>query len=152
MKRFLVVLALLFAAVPFAAAQNKLNDNADSIIGEYMDDTPGDGFKCRFSKNADGSYKCQVTWIENNIDPSTGKPWLDVHNPDKSLRNRRNDSLVIIENIKYNPAKKHWDGAKIYDPDRGIKANVTCVFTDDGRLCLKGTVLGIGEKVYWKKL
>ena len=87
--------------------------------------------------------------LEDTLDPKTGKKALDVKNPDKSLRNTPCDRIVLIQNIKYIPAKKVWGDAKIYDPQRGLKANVTAQFLPDGRLSLKGTVLGIGETVYW---
>lgn len=151
MKKIMVLLAALALMVP-AAAQNKLNDNPDSILGEYLIPDPGNDAKCRFTKNADGTFRCQMFWFEQPIDPKTGQPWLDVHNPDKSLRGQKTETMVIIDGLKYNAEKKVWDGAKVYDPNRGIKANVTICFTPDGSLMLKGTVLGIGEKVYWKKL
>lgn len=152
MKRFLAFLTVALIAPLGLLAQNALNDKADSIIGEYLVPDPGNDSKVRFTKNADGTYNCQIFWMESNINPDTGKPWTDIHNPDKSLRSRRCDSIVIISGLRYDAGKKVWNGAKIYDPNRGIKANVTCQFMPDGKLMLKGTVLGIGEKVYWNKL
>ena len=151
MRKFALALAALLCFLP-AMAQNPLNDNPDSIVGEYLiHDKSGDS-KVRFTRNSSGTYDCQVFWVKNAIDPETGQPWLDYRTPDKSLRSRRTDSIVIILGLKYNADKKQWDGAKIYDPVRGIKANVTCMFLPDGRFQLKGTVLGIGEKSIWKKL
>lgn len=152
MKKSLAILAVLLCTSLGMFAQNPLNGKADSILGEYLVPDPGNDSKVRFTKNPDGSYNCQIFWLANNINPDNGQPWTDLRNPDKSLRNRRCDSIVIISNLKYDAARQVWNGAKIYDPNRGIKANVTCQFMPDGQLMLKGTVLGIGEKVYWKKL
>lgn len=44
------------------------------------------------------------------------------------------------------------DDTKIYDPQRGIKAKLQVEFTDDGQLKLRGSIPGIGESVYWKKI
>lgn len=152
MKKFFAILAVALCASLGLLAQNSLNEKADSILGEYLVPDPGNDSKVRFTKNSDGTYNCQIFWLEHNINPENGQPWTDLKNPDKSLRSRRCDSIVIISGLKYDADKKVWNGAKIYDPNRGIKANVTCQFMPDGQLMLKGTVLGIGEKVYWKKL
>ena len=149
MKRFLIALtAVLFAMLP-ASAQSAKNSSADNIIGKYESAQGTDAYKVEVTKNADGTYKAQIYWMKDPIDPRTGKKALDVKNPDKSLRNRPCDQIVLIQNLKYIPAKKVWGDAKIYDPQRGIKANVTAQFLQDGRLSLKATVLGIGETVYW---
>ena len=149
MKRFLIALtAVLFAMLP-ASAQSAKNSSADNIIGKYESVQGTDAYKVEVTKNVDGTYKAQIYWMKDPIDPRTGKKALDVKNPDKSLRNRPCDQIVLIQNLKYIPAKKVWGDAKIYDPQRGIKANVTAQFLQDGRLSLKATVLGIGETVYW---
>lgn len=149
MKRFLIALtAVLFAMLP-ASAQSAKNSSADNIIGKYESVQGTDAYKVEVTKNADGTYKAQIYWMKDPFDPRTGKKALDVKNPDKSLRNRPCDQIVLIQNLKYIPAKKVWGDAKIYDPQRGIKANVTAQFLQDGRLSLKATVLGIGETVYW---
>ena len=149
MKRFLIALtAVLFAMLP-ASAQSAKNSSADNIIGKYESVQGTDAYKVEVTKNADGTYKAQGYWMKDPIDPRTGKKALDVKNPDKSLRNTPCDQIVLIQNLKYIPAKKVWGDAKIYDPQRGIKANVTAHFLQDGRLSLKATVLGIGETVYW---
>ena len=148
MKRILIALtAVLFAMLP-ASAQSAKNSSADNIIGKYESVQGTDAYKVEVSKNEDGTYKAQIYWMKDPMDPKTGKKALDVKNPDKSLRTRPCDQIVLIQNLKYLSAKKVWGDAKIYDPQRGIKANVTAQFLPDGRLSLKATVLGIGETVY----
>ena len=149
MKRFVIALAaVLFAMLP-ASAQSAKNSAADNIIGKYESVQGTDAYKVEVTKNADGTYKAQIYWMKDPSDPKTGKKALDVKSPDKGLRNTPCDRIVLIQNLKYIPAKKVWGDAKIYDPQRGLKANVTAQFLPDGRLSLKGTVLGIGETVYW---
>ena len=151
MKHILTILACAIAAILPSAAQSALNDKGDNIVGDYYVVQNGDESKVRFTKNADGTYKCQITWLKNDKD-AKGNKALDDKNPDKSLRSTPADKIVLINGLKYNADKKQWDGAKIYDPQRGLKANVTASFTPDGRLKLRGSVMGIGETVYWKKL
>ena len=54
--------------------------------------------------------------------------------------------------LKYNEAKHRWDGGKVYDPTRGIRANATCFFGEDGMFRLKGSLLGFSQTVIWEKI
>jgi len=153
MKKIVLSIVLALMAMTMSFAQNALNNKAESIVGEFLvpDAKNGDSKVC-FTENADGTFDCMVFWMAQPIDPSTGEVWLDFRNPDKSKRNVRCDQLYIIRSLQYNSDKKQWDGAKIYDPNRGISAKVTCKFDKDGQLEIRGTVLGIGETQLWKKL
>lgn len=151
MKRIISILAALICAAPMLLAQ-KPGSNADDILGEYICKIPGESYKVRFTKNTDNTYKAQIFWLEQDTDPATGKKWTDFKNPDKSLRSTPSDRIVLINGLKFNSEKRVWDSAKIYDPNRGIKANVTIKFESDKMISLKGTVLGIGETEYWEKL
>ena len=104
------------------------------------------------SENPNGTLKAQITWMTNSVDPATGKKFLDVKNPDKSLRNVPCDQIVLINGLKYNEAKDQWGETKIYDPQRGIKANVTVRRNADGSLNVRGSLMGISQTVVWKKL
>ena len=151
MKREGLMLGLLMAAVMTVGAQNVLNDKGDNILGQYLVEQGSDVSKVRFTKASDGSYTCQIYWLRDLYDKD-GKVYTDERNPDKSLRNVPANKIVLIKGLKYNASKKQWDGTKVYDPQRGLKANVVVTFTDDGQLKVKGSVLGISETVYWKRL
>ena len=149
---FTLALCLAVAAVTAVTAQNPLNRSAKSILGKYLVAEPGNDSKVEITLNDDGSFDCTVIWLEHPNDPKTGQPLTDTKNSDKKLRDRPIVGLKLIQGLKYNADKQQWDGAKVYDPNRGIRANVTIWFTDDGQLALKGSVLGISETQYWKKL
>lgn len=144
--------SVLFALLPMLAltAQN-LNSIPDSILGDYEVVRAGEDSKVRFTKDADGTYKAKIIWVKNDKDKN-GRKRLDEKNPDRSLRNTPCDEILLVWNLKYNVDKKCWDGGKIYDPIRGMRANVTCLFGNDGKLWLKGSLLGISETVSWEKL
>lgn len=149
MKKFILAVAVCLLSVLGAGAQSAKNSTADSILGNYSSVQNGEPFKVKISKNPNGTYKAQIYWIQDEIDPKTGKTKLDSKNPDKALRNTPSSKVVLFDGLKYDAAKKQWGDTKIYDPQRGIKATVTGSFQADGRLMLKGTIMGIGEKVYW---
>ena len=147
MRKFISTFIIgVVLSCPLSFAQD--NSVADSIIGEYIAEHQGEVSKVRISKEDDGTYTAQVIWVKNRTDKD-GSVRLDEKNPDKSLRNVPYSQVVLIEALKYDPDKKSWGNAKIYDPSRGLKANVTAVFLPDGRLKLRGSVLGIGESIYW---
>ena len=149
MKKIAFTLAALICAVTVSSAQSPLNDNPDSILGTFLVPDPGNDSKTQFTRNEDGTYDCAIVWMEAPINPKTGEPWLDVKNPKKELRSRPCMGLKLITGLKYDATKKCWGGTKVYDPNRGINANVTITFTPEGKLCLKGTLMGISEKEYW---
>lgn len=149
MKRFFILLMTLLS-VCAVAAQNSLNDKADNIVGIYSSKQGNDKYKVKIVKLTDGTYRGQVIWLEHDKD-SKGNKILDSNNPDKSLRSTPADQIVLFSGLKYDSKKHCWKGAKIYDPQRGIKANMSAEFTSNGRLGIRGSLLGIGETVYWTK-
>ena len=150
MKQFMMTLlcALVFAMPAFAQG---INDKADNIVGEYLTDRGGSKSKVRVTKSADGTYSAQVFWVEKPYDDK-GNKRKDVKNPDKSLRNVDIDQVVIVKGLKYNASEKTWGDAKIYDPSKGIRVNVTAEFEDAKKLKLRGTIFGIGTTLYWTRI
>lgn len=149
MKKFIAFLFALPLAV-FAASAFSPADG-DAIVGNWLAVQDGVSSHASITRSADGTYKCQLYWVEDSIGPD-GKKYLDVKNPDKNLRSVPVDKVVLFTGLKYDASKKQWSGAKIYDPTRGIRANVTCTLVDGDTLRLKGTVLGIGETVTWTRI
>ena len=145
----LTIQALLLCALPCLA--QSLNDSADNVLGTYYVNHGDSDSKVSVTKASDGTYTAKVIWVADSVDKN-GNKYLDVKNPDKSLRSVPVDQVVLIKGLKYIPEKKVWGDTKVYDPTRGIRANVTVKFLEDGRLSLRGQVLGIGETVYWKKI
>ena len=136
----------------FAAAFSLCAQSADDILGNFTSKKENDEYKVRVTKNASGTYKGQIYWVKNSIDPATGKKILDAKNPDKSLRNTPCDQIVIFNGLKYNASKKQWDGGKIYDPQRGLVVNLTIRKLPDGNLSVKGSLMGISETFTWNRL
>ncbi|MGN1211817.1 MAG: DUF2147 domain-containing protein [Candidatus Cryptobacteroides sp.] len=148
MKRFTTILMAITSVICVMSARNlKDNNSADNIVGLYSTNHGGENSRVRVTKNGN-TYEARTVWVENRLDKN-GKVRLDEKNPDKSLRNVECDKIVLISGLKYDPAKKVWGDTKIYDPTKGIRANVKCSFSDDGVLIVKGSLLGISETVKW---
>lgn len=151
MKKAVVLFTMLALFAASSIAQNPLNANADNIVGTYLGFHDNEYFKVGITKQEDGTYTGQVVWLEKDKD-AQGNKLLDTKNHDKRLRNTPCDQIVLFSGLKYYPKEQRWGGTKIYDPQRGIRAKLQIQFTDDGLLRLRGSVLGIGESVYWKKI
>ena len=151
MKHIILALAILLGLSLPAAAQNSLNKSADNIVGTYSGMQGNDRFRAKIVKLVNGTYRARVVWLEHDRD-ANGNKILDTKNPDKSLRNRPADQIVLFSGLKYNAKKQRWDDTKIYDPQRGIRAKLVAWFEADGRLALKGSLFGISETVYWTRI
>ena len=144
-------MAIVLAIAAPLAAQQSLNNQADNIIGTYSGKQGSDKFRAKIVKLTDGTYRGQVIWLENDKDRD-GNKILDSKTPDKKLRNQPADRIVLFSGLKYDAKNHQWNGTKIYDPQRGIRANLVVDFADDGRLRVKGSLFGISESVYWQKM
>ena len=151
MKRLIIIVFSLLAAVFNLSAQSDLNTSADNIIGIYKVNHHGESTKVRVYKNSNGTYTAQVCWVANRLDEA-GNVRLDEKNPDESLRTVECDKVVIIKGLVYNAEKQRWGGTKVYDPTRGFRANVQCEFTEEGMLRVRGSLLGFSQSIYWKKI
>lgn len=158
MKHYLTALhcfsAALLLSVAFCcpdAAARSGDEHPDDIVGVYYVSHQNEESKVRIFRQPDGTYSAQVTWIRDSLDRS-GSLRLDEKNPDRSLRSVPCNRIMIMEGLTYDCMSERWEGGKIYDPTRGIRANVSCDFDPDGRLRVRGSLLGISQTIYWVKL
>ena len=151
MKKLIMIIFCAMMVAVQSFAQASLNSRADNIVGEYLTDRGGSKSKVRVTKAADGTYTAQLFWVENPTD-AKGNKRKDVNNPEKKLRNVDIDKVVIVNGLKYLKDDKMWGDAKIYDPSKGIRVNVTAEFVNANKLKLRGTVFGIGTTIYWQKI
>ena len=146
-----IIFTLMCALMALSANAQDLNSKGDNILGEYFSLKDGSKSKIRITKEADGTYKAQVFWVENSLD-ANGNKRKDVKNPDKSLRNVDIDKVVLIKGLKYDADDKEWTDTKIYDPTAGKIYSVDIEFKDEKTLKVYGNIWGIGKTVYWTKL
>ena len=132
-------------------SQNPLNDKAENLLGLYEGTQGKMIFRAKIEKEADGTYLGRIVWLNRDKD-AHGNLLLDTKNPDRTLRTTPLREVVLFRGLHYDVHHANWRGCKIYDPQRGISAKLTARFADDGRLALTGSLLGISETVYWKKI
>lgn len=146
MKRLILLVAGLMTSIGLLAQ----NDRADNIVGIYSGGIGRDAFKASIEKAPDGTFRGHVIWVAERYEKD-GRLRLDARNPDKSLRDTPLEEIVLFKGLKYNPGKQQWDGTKIYDPNRGIRANMTATFDGAKTLKIRGSLLGISETEIWTK-
>lgn len=87
-------------------------------------------------------FKAKVLWFNDTDDLNRPmKKRLDVHNPNKSLRNRLILGMDVLDGLSYNTEKNRWEKGRIYDPSSGRHWSSVVYFNEDNQMEVKG---------YWK--
>ena len=146
-----IIFTIMCALMVISANAQNLNSKGDNIIGNYLSTKDGVKSKIKITKEANGTYKAQVYWVERALD-AKGNKRKDVKNPNKSLRNVDIDKVVLIKGLKYDADDKEWTDSKIYDPGSGKIYSVDIEFKDAKTLKVYGNILGIGKTVYWTRI
>ena len=146
-----IIFTIMCALMTISANAQNLNSKGDNIIGNYLSTKDGVKSKIKITKEANGTYKAQVYWVERALD-AKGNKRKDVKNPNKSLRNVDIDKVVLIKGLKYDAKDKEWTDSKIYDPGSGKIYSVDIEFKDANTLKVYGNILGIGKTVYWTRI
>ena len=112
--RHIFLTLLLLATASLAAAQTK----ADDILGVYSMDSPfnDDVARVEITKTARGTYQGRVIWTNHPTNPD-GSVRTDAKNPDKKLRKRRYDEVIMVWDLTFEDGE--WVEGKLYDPYSG---------------------------------
>lgn len=137
----------LMAALLFVVNANA--QNADAILGKWINPS-GEGQIQIYKKG--NLFFGKLAWIKEPDDKATGKPKLDVNNPDKNLQSRPVLGLELLKNFKFDGDDVYEDGT-IYDPKSG--KTYSCKMTLNGnKLKIRGFV-GIsllGRSEVWTRV
>ncbi len=90
-----------------------------------------------------------IIWIKDKVDPKTGKPPVDVDNPNPHLRHRRIVGLRIFAMMPDGHGR--WTG-RIYNSDDGQTYDAKLIPQDAHRLEVKGCVGLICGSETWRKI
>lgn len=127
-KIFLFITLVCISQLVFAAF------NPDDILGVWKDGK-GKGHVQIFKQ--DGKYYGKVIWLSNPKDVN-GKPKLDKHNPNTSLRDKPLIGLTMLKNFKYDD--NEWSGGQIYNPSDGKEYKAFMKLMDPNTLSVRGYV------------
>ncbi|MGH8126884.1 MAG: DUF2147 domain-containing protein [Gammaproteobacteria bacterium] len=118
-----VALAQAPASTSMVASQAKAGPDA-AVLGVWT--TPNDKSRVRIYHGENGSFDGKIIWLKQPTYATdyknkalAGKPKVDEHNPDKSLRSRPVMGMDVLTGFKYSPSDHDWRKGKCYDPDDG---------------------------------
>lgn len=146
LKLILLSIATLLFMIPGAFAKN----NADDILGIWMNEDKDAHIEIT---KREGKFYGKLIWLKNPIDEETGKPKLDKHNPDESLRSRPTWGLEILTDFVFD-GDNRWEDGKIYDPKKGNTYSCYMKFVAENELKIRGFigVSLLGRTTYWTRV
>ena len=93
----------------------------------------------------------KIVGLEEPIDPDTGKPKLDKHNPDESLRSRPVMGQYMLTNFRMNDDGDYVDG-EIYSARTGKTYRAKLFLNDKGELEVTGYVFIFSKTQVWTRV
>jgi len=140
------------AATPVAAT-----GAAAAVTGVWV--TPNDKSRVRIYRSHDGTFRGKIIWLKQPTYPAdfkdkalAGKPKVDRHNPDKSLRGRQVLGLDVLTGFHYLPDHHAWGKGKCYDPEEGKTYECRMWLKDGGRkLKVRGYVWIFHKTQTWTR-
>lgn len=136
-------LALAGAAAALATSAQA----AGTVQGDWL--TQSGSAKVRVAPCAGGRLCGTVIWMKTPLDKITGKPQLDVKNPDPNLRTRPIVGLQLIKDFRSASGGK-WSGGTIYDPESGKTYASKMGLNPDGTLKVEGCISIICQAQTWR--
>lgn len=124
---------------------------ADDIVGKWLN-ADKDAHIQIYKEN--GKYFGKLVWLKEPIDPETGKPKLDKHNPDAKLTSRKTLGLVILEHFVFD--EDEWEDGSIYDPKSGNTYNSYIELDGKNTMNVRGYIgkswMGLGRTAIWTRV
>lgn len=142
----LVFLAALLCASSFVAKSQN-----NKIIGIWWNEEKSSRIEVYEEK---GKIYGKIVWIKVNTNPNGTAPRTDYLNPDEKLKTRPVIGVRILTDLVWDADDQEWTDGEIYDPKSGKTYSCYAELQKDGKLFLKGYVLGmtfIGRSTLWTR-
>ena len=100
----------------------------------------------------DDTYEGKIVWLAEPLN-ELGEIKLDKENPDKSLRNRKIQNLIIIEKLQFIETNQ-WSNGSIYDARSGKTYSLNAKLEDQNTLFMRGYIgfSLIGKTTRWTRI
>lgn len=144
-KTILVLASVLFLGMNVFGQSNQ----ADDILGIWFNEEKDAKVNIYLE---DGKYYGKVIWLEEPIDPDTGKPKLDDENSDEELQKRPIMGMLLMTAFVFD-GKGEWEDGEIYDPKSGNNYSCYMKFDSEDVLKVRGFIgiSWIGRTTYWAR-
>ncbi|HSY60258.1 MAG TPA: DUF2147 domain-containing protein [Cytophaga sp.] len=141
MKRLCSILTLILITTS-AFAQG------DKILGTWL--SADKKAHVEIYKTTSGAYYGKIIWLAEPNDPTTGKPKLDLKNPDASKCNAPLIGSLTFINFTYDDGE--YTGGKIYDCRDGKTYTGKLWLNADGTLSMRGYIGFLYSTETWTRL
>lgn len=111
LTRFLLLVFLVSGSGLF---NSSFAQNIDDILGVWLVGSKDAHIKIFRIGN---EFVGEIVWVKDPIDPKTGKPQLDVNNPEPSLRSRPVLGMRLMKGLDFEDGE--WIDGDIYDANSG---------------------------------
>jgi uncharacterized protein (DUF2147 family) len=143
--RHLKITIVLLCFTLFSQAQNK------KIVGIWWNQEKTSRVEI-FEENSKIFGK--IVWLENNKNKDGSTPRTDYNNPKLELQKNKLIGTRILKNLVWDADDSEWSKGEIYDPKTGKTYSCYALMQNDGKLYIKGFVLGmsfIGKSTLWTR-
>jgi uncharacterized protein (DUF2147 family) len=149
MKKIRTKLLLSFVAIFFAGNLIAQEYTISDVLGIWYNEEKDAKVEI-YEK--DGKFFGNVIWLEEPIDPDTGKPKLDDENPDEEMQKRPVMGLLLVWDFVYDK-NGVWEDGHIYDPKSGNTYSCYMKLESMDKLKVRGYIgiSLIGRTTYWTR-
>lgn len=137
----------IFSILLFLLLGTNLFAQADKIIGTWLSSDKKAHVEIYKTNEI---YYGKIVWLSEPNEPSTGKPKLDVKNPDASKRSQTILNSLVFYNFKY--VDNEYTGGKIYDCRDGKIYTGKLWLNSDGTLSMRGYIGFLYSTETWTRL
>ena len=132
LKRFCLVLWIAFVPVAALAAAD-----ATDPTGWWYDQSK----RAAVVISHCGDQLCgDLAWLRDPLNPKTGQPRTDGHNPDPALRGRLACGVRLLSGFVPDTEPGSWRDGRAYDPESGNTYHAELTLRPDGTLKLRGYI------------
>lgn len=149
MKKIRTKLLLSFVAIFFAGNLIAQEYTINDVLGIWYNEEKDAKVEIY---EEDGKFFGNVIWLEEPIDPDTGKPKLDDENPDEEMQKRPLMGLLLVWEFEYDK-NGVWEDGHIYDPKSGNTYSCYMKLESMDKLKVRGYIgiSLIGRTTYWTR-
>ena len=101
--------------------------------------TPEKNAKIKMYTAQNGKTYGKIVWLEEPIDPETGKEKTDDENPDPELRDRTIMGMVLFKAFEYDGDNK-WINGEVYDAESGKTYSCQMTLKSENKLEVRGYI------------
>lgn len=125
--------------------------NPDEIIGIWWNEERTSRVEV-FKQN--NKYHGKIVFLKVNTNPDGTTPRTDYNNENEALQSRELLGLTIMKNLAWDADENDWEDGEVYDPKSGSTYSCYVKMQEDGKLYLKGYVMGmpfLGRSTLWTR-